>query len=76
MALNGISKSWVDSSTMVSYTSLWVLFGAIKRPNRWIEFYQSFDTMWRTPKLLDRFNFEPKGENNERIRSWGMLLGL
>jgi hypothetical protein len=27
-----------------------------------------------TPKLLDRFNYESKDENNERIRS--MLLSL
>jgi hypothetical protein len=27
-----------------------------------------------TPKLLDRFNYESKDENNERIRN--MLFGL
>jgi hypothetical protein len=25
------------------------------------------------PKLLEKFNCESKGENNGRIRSWGML---
>jgi hypothetical protein len=30
---------------------------------------------WRTPKLLDRFNYMSKGENNGRIRNWGMLFG-
>ncbi len=29
----------------------------------------------RTPKLLDRFNYKSKGENNRRIKSWGTLLG-
>ncbi len=28
---------------------------------------------WRTPKFLDRFNYESKGENNERKKSWGAL---
>jgi hypothetical protein len=28
-----------------------------------------------TPKLLDRHNYESKGENNERIMNWAMLLG-
>jgi hypothetical protein len=27
------------------------------------------------PKLLNKLNCESKGENNERIRNWGMLLG-
>jgi hypothetical protein len=27
------------------------------------------------PKLLDGFNYEPKGEDNERRRSWGTLTG-
>jgi hypothetical protein len=27
------------------------------------------------PKLLDRFNYEFKGENNGRINSWGTLPG-
>ncbi len=32
-------------------------------------------TFWRTPKLLDGLNFESKGEDNERRKSWGALLG-
>ncbi len=28
---------------------------------------------WRMPKLLDKLNFESKGENNERRKNWGML---
>ncbi len=31
-------------------------------------------TYRRTPKLLDRFNYESKGENSRRIKSWGTLL--
>jgi hypothetical protein len=31
-----------------------------KFPNRWIKFYQNSDTMWCTPKLLDRFNYKSK----------------
>ncbi len=31
---------------------------------------------WHTPKFLDGFNYESKGEDNGRRRSWGMLLGL
>jgi len=27
------------------------------------------------PKLFDRFNYKFKGENNKRIRNWGMLPG-
>jgi hypothetical protein len=30
---------------------------------------------WRSPKLLYRLNCESKGENNGRIRSWGMFPG-
>jgi hypothetical protein len=30
---------------------------------------------WRTPKLLDGFNYKSKGEDNERRKSWGALLG-
>jgi len=30
---------------------------------------------WRTPKLLDGFNYEPKGEDIGRRKSWGVLLG-
>jgi hypothetical protein len=30
---------------------------------------------WRTPKLFDGLNYESKGEDNERRRSWGVLLG-
>jgi len=30
-------------------------------------------SFWRTPKLLDRPNYDSKGENNKRIRSWGTL---
>jgi hypothetical protein len=32
MALNGTSKSWVGSSTMVSYIGLRVFFDAIETP--------------------------------------------
>jgi hypothetical protein len=32
-----------------------------------------FKGFWCTPKL-HRFNYESKGENNERRRNWGMLL--
>jgi hypothetical protein len=30
---------------------------------------------WRTPKLLDGFNYESKDENCERTRSWGAFPG-
>jgi hypothetical protein len=30
---------------------------------------------WCTPKLLGRFNYKPKNENIEKIKSWGTLLG-
>jgi hypothetical protein len=28
------------------------------------------NTQYDPPKLLDKFNYESKGENSERIRSW------
>ncbi len=28
------------------------------------------NNLWRTPKLLDGLNYESKGEDNERKRSW------
>jgi hypothetical protein len=31
---------------------------------------------WRTPKLLDRLNYESKGENSGRRRNWGTLPSL
>jgi hypothetical protein len=31
---------------------------------------------WHNPKRFDRLNYESKGENNERIRSWGALPGF
>jgi len=40
------------------------------------EFYFStihlkfFKANWHTPKLIDRLNYESKGENNGRIKSW------
>ncbi len=34
----------------------------------------SFD-QWRTSKLFDGFNYESKGEDNKRKRSWGALPG-
>jgi hypothetical protein len=33
-------------------------------------------TFLRTPKLLDIFNYESKGESNERTKNWGMFFGL
>jgi hypothetical protein len=38
--------------------------------------YKKFiiDERWRTPKLLDRFNYESKGKNNKRKRSWAHSL--
>jgi hypothetical protein len=36
--------------------------------------YVGHRDMVRTPKLLGRPNDESKGENNQRIRSWGMFL--
>jgi hypothetical protein len=30
---------------------------------------------WRTPKLLDGFNYKSKGEDNGRRRNWGALPG-
>jgi hypothetical protein len=31
---------------------------------------------WCTPKLFDGFNYESRGEDNERRMSWGILPGL
>jgi hypothetical protein len=31
--------------------------------------------MWRTPKLFNGLNYEPKGENSGRRRNWGAFLG-
>jgi hypothetical protein len=42
-----------------------------KLPNRWIEFYWSFNTMWRTPTFLERLKCKSESENNIRIRNWG-----
>jgi hypothetical protein len=36
--------------------------------------YPTFVVPWHTPKLLDRFKCESKGENNGRIRSWVRFL--
>jgi len=33
-------------------------------------------TLVTHPKLLDRFNYESKGENNIRIRNWGTFPDL
>ncbi len=37
-------------------------------------FLACFDITWCTPKLLDGFNYESKGEDNKRRRSWSVLL--
>ncbi len=39
-------------------------------------FNENYESVWCTPKLFDRLNYESKCENNERIKSCGMLLSF
>ncbi len=70
MALDGTFKSRVSSFTLAYKSSL----VPSELSNQWIEFYQSSDTMWRTPKLpID--SIWVWSENKRRVRSWGTFLG-
>jgi hypothetical protein len=42
-------------------------------PNFDKDFEIHFNASWCTPKLLDGLNYESKGENNGRKRSWDAL---
>jgi hypothetical protein len=51
--------------------------GKITQLNVWHYFTQGWSlhvNLWHTPRLLDGLNYESKGENNERKRSWGVLF--
>ncbi len=59
----------------LSIFCLWVIMSHVWIYNNldlrlWVENGKEF---WHTPKLLDGFNSEFKGENNERKRNWGTL---
>ncbi len=43
-------------------------------PNRWIEFYWSFDTMWCTPHYLKDLNVSPKMKTMEKKRVGASFL--
>ncbi len=50
----------------------WMLWQ--RNADTWLGMSHYKDTKWYTPKLLDGLNYEPKGEDIGRRRSWGALF--
>ncbi len=42
--------------------------------DEWKQLHSKYAS-WRTPKLLDGLNYESKGEDNRKRRSWGVFPG-
>jgi hypothetical protein len=72
---NVFSHPWTDDNyNSLSNKKWWILIATLFFFYSWSFWFflkPWYNGSWRTPKLLDCFNYESKGENGKR-KSWGI----